>query len=77
MPSAPLMSSLARITPNVTTSIETCEPWGLTVLGGKKPYQVVLSALNSGIITNVTMGANDDVFTFIDRADPNELLMGE
>lgn len=41
------------------------------------PYTIVFSALNSPVITNATMGTGDDVFTFIDRADPNELLMGE
>lgn len=70
-------STVASITPNVTNKIETCEPWGLTVSGGKKPYQIVLSALDSPVITNVTMGPDDDVFTFVNRADPNENLLGE
>ncbi|KAI0804495.1 hypothetical protein BC629DRAFT_1180952 [Irpex lacteus] len=70
-----LPPTIASITQNITDRIETCEPWGLTVSGGTKPYQIVLSALESPIITNVTMGANDDVFTYIDRADPGEQLM--
>ncbi|THH32654.1 hypothetical protein EUX98_g1511 [Antrodiella citrinella] len=72
LPSKP--SSLASIQPNVT-ALTTCEPWGLTITGGTKPYQIVLSAQGSPVITNVTMGANDDVFTYIDRANPNNLLM--
>ncbi|KAI0340989.1 hypothetical protein BDW22DRAFT_373449 [Trametopsis cervina] len=73
--STPDPSSLPLIKPNITDKIQTCQPWGLTVTGGKKPYQVVLSALDSQVITNVTMGLQDDVFTFIDRADPNKRLM--
>ncbi|KAJ3523914.1 hypothetical protein NM688_g8648 [Phlebia brevispora] len=60
---------------NVTDTLTTCEPWGLTITGGTKPYQIVLSALNSPTITNSSMGPNDDVFTYIDRADPNGQLM--
>ena len=33
--------------------------------------------MNSPVITNVSMGPEDDVFTFIDRADPKGLLMGK
>ncbi|KAH8105354.1 hypothetical protein BXZ70DRAFT_904557 [Cristinia sonorae] len=75
IPAKPPASLLATIKPNITDSLTTCQPWGLTISGGTKPYQVILSARNSPVITNVTMGADDDVFTFIDRADPNTLLM--
>ncbi len=69
---------MASLKSNVTGSalLHTCDPWGLTVSGGKKPYQIVLSAFNSTVITNVTMGDDDDVFTYIDRADPNGSIMG-
>lgn len=63
------------IHPNVTDALTTCDPWGLNVTGGQKPYTIVLSALNSPVITNATMGPDDDVLTFIDRADPNGELM--
>lgn len=49
----------------------------MTIEGGQKPYTVVLSALDSPIITNITMGPEDSIFTYIDRADPNGQLMGE
>ncbi|EKM51253.1 uncharacterized protein PHACADRAFT_263297 [Phanerochaete carnosa HHB-10118-sp] len=71
----PDLSTLPSVNPNVTDTLTTCEPWGLTIKGGKKPYTVVLSATNSPVITNVTMGPEDDVFTFPDRADPNVQLM--
>ncbi|KAI0791341.1 hypothetical protein C8Q75DRAFT_73715 [Abortiporus biennis] len=68
-------SSLVSIKPNVTDSLTTCQPWGLTLSGGTKPYQVVLAAKGSPVITNVTMGARDDVLTYPNRADPNGFLM--
>lgn len=73
----PDSSTLASVHPNVTDTLTTCEPWGLTITGGKKPYTVVLSATNSPVTTNLTMGAQYDVFTYPDRADPNGQLMGE
>lgn len=69
--------TIAQITPNVTDKLETCQQWGLTVSGGQKPYQVVISALNSPLITNITLGPNDDVLTYINRGTPNEALMGK
>lgn len=70
-------TDIPSILPNVTGTISTCDPWGLQIVGGQKPYQIALSACDSPVITNVTMGPDDDVFTFIDRADPNGQLMGE
>lgn len=75
LPAAP-SDSIARISPNVTSTLTTCEPWGLTITNGARPYNVIFSALNSPVITNVTMGPEDDVFTYIDRADPNGELLG-
>jgi len=60
---------------NVTDTLTTCEPWGLTISGGVPPYNLTLAALDSPIVTNVTMGPNDDAFTYIDRADPNTQLL--
>ncbi|KAI0804496.1 hypothetical protein BC629DRAFT_1590764 [Irpex lacteus] len=68
-------STLPHIKPNVTGKIQTCEQWGLTISGGKSPYQIVLSALSSPTMTNSTMSADDDVYTYVNRADPNQLLM--
>lgn len=72
----PDRTTLATMKPNVTDHLTTCEPWGITISGGTKPYSVVLSALGSPVITNVSMGPQDDVFTYPDRADPNSELMG-
>ena len=68
--------TIPSIISNVTGAIDTCQPWGLTISGGAKPYQIILSALQSGTITNATMGSDDDVYTYIDRVDPGAPLMG-
>ncbi|KAJ7036958.1 hypothetical protein C8F04DRAFT_1093929 [Mycena alexandri] len=64
-----------NVTSNVTDTLTTCEPWGLTIRGGTPPYNVTLAALNAPVITNVTLGPTDSVFTYIDRADPNTQMI--
>ncbi|KDQ55034.1 hypothetical protein JAAARDRAFT_60035 [Jaapia argillacea MUCL 33604] len=62
---------------NITDNrLKTCQQWGLTVKGGKPPYNISLAALNSPIVTNVTLGPGNDVMTYIDRADPNGKMLG-
>jgi hypothetical protein len=41
---------------NVTDTLTTCQPWGLTIKGGTPPYNLTLAAVNSPVVTNVTMG---------------------
>jgi len=60
---------------NVSDALTTCQPWGLTIAGGVPPYSLTLASLNSSIGTNVTMGPNDDAFTFIDRVAPGTQLI--
>ncbi|KAJ7238347.1 hypothetical protein B0H12DRAFT_98562 [Mycena haematopus] len=57
------------ITANVTDTLTTCQPWGLTIHGGMPPYNVTLAALNASEVTNATLGPNDSVFTYINRAE--------
>ncbi|OBZ72846.1 hypothetical protein A0H81_07009 [Grifola frondosa] len=64
-----------RITPNVTSSLSTCQQWGLSITGGAKPYNLSIAAVNSPVLTNVTMGPSDDHFTYIDRANPGTQLI--
>ncbi|KAJ7475204.1 hypothetical protein B0H11DRAFT_2158629 [Mycena galericulata] len=64
------------VTANVTDTLNTCQPWGLTIVGGTPPYNLTLVELDSPVITNVTLGPEDDAFTFIDRADPDRQLIG-
>ncbi|KAJ7839928.1 hypothetical protein B0H14DRAFT_1063842 [Mycena olivaceomarginata] len=59
------------ITANVTDTLTTCQPWGLTIHGGIPPYNVTLVALNSTVVTNQTLGADDSVLTYINRQEPN------
>ncbi|KAJ7253604.1 hypothetical protein C8J57DRAFT_1137400, partial [Mycena rebaudengoi] len=63
------------ITANVSDAVDTCQPWGLTISGGTRPYNLTLAALNAPDVTNVTLGANDSVFTYINRADPGTQIL--
>lgn len=74
---SPPVTSLASIEPNVTTSLATCQPWGLTVSGGQKPYTLVIVETHAATITEVTLGPEDDTLTYVNRADPNWQIMGK
>jgi len=56
------------------TSLQTCDPLVMDISGGQKPYKVMIAAVNSSV-TNATMGANDDEYTWIDTADPGSPLV--
>lgn len=73
LPSAP--STSLAIKPNVTMDLSTCEPWGLTVTGGIPPYNITLISVGSTIVTNVTIPRSFDVFTYINKANPNGQIM--
>ncbi|KLO05617.1 hypothetical protein SCHPADRAFT_883672 [Schizopora paradoxa] len=73
LPSPP--SEKVIITTNFTSPITSCQALGMQISGGKKPYTLTLTAVNSPVLTNVSMGAEDDTFTYINRADPGGQLM--
>jgi len=75
VPTPPSGAPNITISPNFTSPISTCQPMGMLISGGKKPYGLTLAALNSPVLTNVTMGPTDDVFTYINRADPGSQIM--
>lgn len=78
LPSTTSTASDFTISANVTTGkdLSTCQPWGVSITGGIPPYVVTLPALNSPVVTNVTLEANEDHFTYINRADPGTQLLG-
>ncbi|TFK32847.1 hypothetical protein BDQ12DRAFT_616308, partial [Crucibulum laeve] len=67
------------ISSNITNfqDLSTCDPWGITVKGGVPPYNVTIAAVNSPVVTNVTMPFGTDVFTYINRADPGTQMISE
>ncbi|KAF7346713.1 hypothetical protein MSAN_01809400 [Mycena sanguinolenta] len=65
-----------KISSNVTDALNTCQPWGLTIEGGTPPYSVTLAELNSGNVTNATMGPTDTVFTYINKMPPGGQVIG-
>ena len=65
------------VTANISSTVETCQPWGLRIKGGNPPYNVSFAQLNSPIVTNVTIPASMNGYTYINRATPNFPLIGE
>jgi hypothetical protein len=63
------------ITANLTETLNTCEPWGLTIKGGIQPYNISLPAVDSPFTTNVTVLPGFDHFSYINRAPPGTQLV--
>lgn len=64
-----------KISTNVTDKLKSCDPWGISVSGGVKPYKITIVAANSPVATNVTLAPGDDAFTYINRADPDTQMV--
>ncbi|KAK7034584.1 hypothetical protein VNI00_012215 [Paramarasmius palmivorus] len=58
----------------MTGFLESCEPWGLQIHGGERPYNVTLVEVDDTVV-NITMGPNDNGFVYINRAGPSSLVM--
>ncbi|KAH6902616.1 hypothetical protein BKA70DRAFT_1518243 [Coprinopsis sp. MPI-PUGE-AT-0042] len=63
------------VTANITETLNTCEPWGLTIKGGIQPYNISLPAVDSPFTTNLTVLPGFDHFTYINRASPGTQLI--
>ncbi|KAF8990712.1 hypothetical protein BDQ17DRAFT_1371574 [Cyathus striatus] len=59
---------------NNTDELTTCQPWSLKIKGGVPPYHIILAALDSPYVTNVTIPFGEDLFVYINRADPGTQL---
>ncbi|KAK7450136.1 hypothetical protein VKT23_013018 [Stygiomarasmius scandens] len=62
------------VSSNVTGNLDTCQPWGLRIEGGTKPYTLTIAQTNADAVTNVTMPDDADVYTYINRGDPGFTL---
>ncbi|KAF7760860.1 hypothetical protein Agabi119p4_10269 [Agaricus bisporus var. burnettii] len=73
---APTPPNDFTITSNVTDGgrVETCHFWRLNINGGESPYKVVLNAVNSPVITNITVENGNDAVVYSNRADPDTTL---
>jgi hypothetical protein len=56
--------------------LSTCQPWGLKVTGGIPPYNITLISVGSTVVTNVSLLQGFDIFTYINKANPNGQIMG-
>ncbi|KAG2018599.1 hypothetical protein CC2G_008020 [Coprinopsis cinerea AmutBmut pab1-1] len=59
---------------NVTEVVPTCTPLTFAIDGGVPPYSLSIAALDSFTVTNVTIPAGFDAFTWINRAAPSSQL---
>ncbi|CAA7263779.1 unnamed protein product [Cyclocybe aegerita] len=64
-----------RFSANVTGDLTTCQPWGLSITGGVPPYTVSIAQPNSFTVTNLSMPAGTDRFTYINRGAPDTQLL--
>ncbi|GLB42937.1 putative multi-organism process [Lyophyllum shimeji] len=55
--------------------LSTCDPWGLLIRGGQSPFTVTLAPVGSPSVTNVTMPAGDNLYTYINRASPDGSIL--
>jgi hypothetical protein len=62
------------VTANVADVLQTCQPWELTTKGGAPPYILTLASPNE--ILNVSFAPDDDIFTYINRANPGIQMIG-
>ena len=62
------------VTANVANVLQTCEAWELTMQGGAPPYIITLASPNE--IVNISSAPHDDIFTYINRADPGIQMIG-
>lgn len=69
-------SSDFTVTANVTDTLNTCDPWGITVSGGVPPYRFTFAAPYSTVLTNFTSEGDElDTLTYINRAYPDSQLL--
>ncbi|KAJ7590717.1 hypothetical protein C8J56DRAFT_933671 [Mycena floridula] len=70
-----VVNTAFTLSANVTDTLSTCQPWGLRISGGKPPFSLVIISEDAPVVTNVTLGPADDVYTYINRASPNYQLL--
>ncbi|KAF9032063.1 hypothetical protein BJ165DRAFT_1358064, partial [Panaeolus papilionaceus] len=65
-------------TSNVTTDklLDNCEPWAVTIAGGSPPYSLSFVQPDGNVITNVTLPAEDNTYTFVNSSLPGTVLLG-
>ena len=56
--------------------LQTCAPLRLDVTGGIKPYTITIAAVAAPVVTNVSLGLDDDELIWFQRSGPNSQLIG-
>ncbi|KIY68272.1 hypothetical protein CYLTODRAFT_421777 [Cylindrobasidium torrendii FP15055 ss-10] len=58
-----------------TSTLSACGFWGIRLKGGVPPYQLSFTQLDSWGLTNVTTSGEDDAYTFVNNADPGQMMI--
>ncbi|KZS94088.1 hypothetical protein SISNIDRAFT_453801 [Sistotremastrum niveocremeum HHB9708] len=69
-----VITSPVQISADVT-AINSCDPLLLSFGGGTLPYSVTIVTSLGAAITNLTLGDEDNAYNWIDRADPDGILI--
>jgi len=71
-PSSPILT----VTSNATSKINTCDVVRLSISGGQKPYMVSIAETNSEAPFNISMGAKDDIYSWVNNLTPgNQVIL--
>ncbi|KAI0065222.1 hypothetical protein BV25DRAFT_1913839 [Artomyces pyxidatus] len=69
-----LPTTFPVLTANVTKDLSTCQPLGLVMSGGSPPYTISIASPGATVL-NLTLSAQDDMFTYINKAVPSSDLL--
>lgn len=75
--SFPSPSAVVHANISAGTNLSTCDPLGITISGGQKPYTVVLAETNSPSLLVQTLSDDDDTFTYFNQYSPGWQIIGE
>jgi hypothetical protein len=68
-------SPILTVTSNATSKINTCDVVKLSISGGQKPYMVSIAETNSEAPFNITMGAKDDIYSWVNNLTPGNQVI--
>ncbi|GJE96424.1 hypothetical protein PsYK624_126210 [Phanerochaete sordida] len=68
--SLPSSSAIVHANISAGNNLSTCDPLGITISGGQKPYTVFLAETDSPLLVVQTLSDDDDTFTYFNQYNP-------
>jgi hypothetical protein len=62
---------------STTSDLQTCQGLGLSITGGTSPYTITVVNLTKDKHTTISGSSGQDRLTYINRVDPNGMMLGE